>query len=154
MKETGGKMDKYEAFLKDLESAKFEHIADCVSEFIKNELDEVTKVIVITNAMAIFVTRLQEKIAIQDTTVPVVKEMCLRALHPEIGSNMFAIMNLGFMLSPNAEPYYRTIESYVFDALQRDAKLLLEEGKGSDEQKAHWQSVVDGNVPFGFRIRE
>lgn len=60
------------------------------------------------------------------------------------------------MLYPqHGDHFDKTIKQSTWEALQNEAKRLLEE-KGYAHPKviAHWQSIVDGNVPFGFTVED
>ena len=68
------------------------------------------------------------------------------------------------MLYPQYEEKFnsRTISPMRFNNLQKAAKELLEESKDENgefvghakEVLEHWQSIVDGKVPFGWTISE
>lgn len=45
-----------------------------------------------------------------------------------------------------------TMRQDTFAWLQKRSAELLAEGRGVPEVRAHWQSIVDGKVPFGWRI--
>ncbi len=58
------------------------------------------------------------------------------------------------MLYPQNEKTFRTISLETFGWIQDQAKRLLQ-SDGTSAQRdvvAHWQSIVDGAVPFGYRI--
>lgn len=59
------------------------------------------------------------------------------------------------MLYPQYDDKFdKTINSYTFNALQNEAKELLEKGSAHPLVTAHWQSIVDGVVPFGYKIKD
>lgn len=70
------------------------------------------------------------------------------------------IMNYDDMLYPQYEDKYeKTIPQDIFESLQKAAKENLENLENKDhpvhpEVAAHWQSIVDGEVPFGYKIEE
>lgn len=67
------------------------------------------------------------------------------------------IVNYDNMLYPQyGYEFEKTIPQYTFESLQKTAKKNLE--KYNDEYTspsiiAHWKSIVDGNVPFGYVVR-
>jgi hypothetical protein len=64
-----------------------------------------------------------------------------------------AFMDYDDMLIPDRKRLFTTINKEVFVDLQAKAKKLLEHPdaeKIDPEVKAHWQSVVDGKIPFGY----
>lgn len=66
------------------------------------------------------------------------------------------------MLYPQYETYFdKTISKRIWERIQKEAKRNIEEDdKRGDEVKAHphvrahWQSIVDGRIPFGYTIKE
>lgn len=59
------------------------------------------------------------------------------------------------MLYPQYDyKFDKTIDSHTFNTLQNEAKKLLEEGSAHPLVIAHWQSIVDGVVPFGYKIKD
>ena len=64
------------------------------------------------------------------------------------------IVDYDDMLYPQYEDkFQKTISSYVWADLQKQAKQNLEDsGYAHPNVIAHWQSIVDGNVPFGYEI--
>lgn len=51
--------------------------------------------------------------------------------------------------------YEKTISSSTWRALQKAAKKKLEETESAHpDVKAHWQSIVDGAVPFGYIVKD
>ena len=64
-------------------------------------------------------------------------------------------MNFDDMLYPQCDyKFDKTIDSYTFNTLQNEAKKLLEEDSAHPLVMAHWQSIVDGAVPFGYKIKD
>lgn len=66
------------------------------------------------------------------------------------------IVDYDNMLYPQCDyKFQKTISRDTFEALQEAAKKRLERSKfaHSDVVK-HWQSIVDGNVPFGYIIED
>ena len=59
------------------------------------------------------------------------------------------------MLYPQYDfKFDKTINTHVFNTLQNEAKKLLEKDSAHPVVKAHWQSIVDGVVPFGYKIKD
>jgi hypothetical protein len=59
------------------------------------------------------------------------------------------------MLYPQFEHKYKTISQNTFDWMQEQAKnLLAEDAHASREVRKHWQSIVNGVVPFGYTIED
>lgn len=66
------------------------------------------------------------------------------------------IIDFDKMLYPQYEDKFtsKTINPWQWNKLQEIAKKNLEEGLGSKSVRAHWQSIVDGKVPFGYTVKE
>lgn len=64
------------------------------------------------------------------------------------------IIDYDNMLYPQYEDKFnKTITKEKFELIQKEASKLLETRKGVHPDVAkHWQSIVDGNLPFGFTI--
>ena len=60
------------------------------------------------------------------------------------------------MLYPQyEEKFQKTISKETFQYLQNKAKERINEnGEAHEAVKAHWQSIIDGNIPFGYQITE
>jgi hypothetical protein len=57
------------------------------------------------------------------------------------------------MLYPQLEYKYKTISQDTFEYLQEQAKEhLANPDTASEEVRKHWQSIVDGVIPFGYTI--
>ena len=48
----------------------------------------------------------------------------------------------------------KTIDRSTWKALQKKAAEYLAEDRGVEEVKAHWRSIVNGVVPFGYTVKE
>lgn len=80
----------------------------------------------------------------------IVKHMCFRA--NETG---LRIIDYDNMLYPQYEyKFDKTISPDQFKRLQEIAQKNLDERGGIAEVRRHWQSIVDGKVPFGYTIKE
>ena len=66
------------------------------------------------------------------------------------------LLNYDKMLYPQFHgDFEKVITSDTWMWLQDQAKKNLVESKyACDEVMAHWQSIVDGKVPFGYRVRD
>ena len=65
------------------------------------------------------------------------------------------LVQFDHMLYPQyAEIFDRTITKYTWEYLQKTAKEQLEQkdGHACKDVVAHWQSIVDGKVPFGYTV--
>ena len=60
------------------------------------------------------------------------------------------------MLYPQYEyKYEKTIDKITWENLQKAAKKNLEESPDAHPDVIkHWQSIVDGNIPFGYKIKK
>jgi len=59
------------------------------------------------------------------------------------------------MLYPQYEHQFRTITPAVWTALQKEAERLLADAPRANEQvRAHWRSIIEGKVPFGYTVKE
>ena len=75
---------------------------------------------------------------------------------------LFKIVRYENMLYPQkAEEFEKTIYKEDWDWLQEEAKKKLDKYASEEfeetvhpDVKAHWESIVAGNVPFGYEIRE
>lgn len=66
------------------------------------------------------------------------------------------IVDFDNMLYPQYDDKFdKTISSSVWNSLQEQAKKELDDHDHAHPNvKAHWQSIVDGIVPFGYRVKE
>lgn len=66
------------------------------------------------------------------------------------------IVDYDTMLYPQyAYKFEKTISKDTFEALQKSAKKRLEESERAHPNVIkHWESIVDGNVPFGYVIKD
>ena len=70
-----------------------------------------------------------------------------------------AIIDYDEMLYPQDERKFKTISSYTWEKLQEEAKRKLkadgEDGEWAHPRvREHWQSIVDGVVPFGYEVED
>lgn len=57
------------------------------------------------------------------------------------------------MLFPQyADDFTKTMKLETFRWLQEEAKKRLAQGAAHPDVVAHWQRIVDGEVPFGFMV--
>lgn len=73
----------------------------------------------------------------------------------EMGDQPLKLLRYGNMLYPQYKEDYTSIDPKVFEWLQKEAARLLEDKTPASEKVTkHWQSIVKGKVPFGFKIKE
>lgn len=51
------------------------------------------------------------------------------------------------------DDFAKTIDAERWKAAQKEAQSLLDSGRGVESVRSHWQSIVDGKLPFGFTIK-
>ena len=66
------------------------------------------------------------------------------------------LLRISYMLEPEMREVFNTaLPRSFFDWLQEAAKERLEAlPDASKERREHWQSIVDGAVPFGYTLEE
>lgn len=65
------------------------------------------------------------------------------------------LIDYGDMLYPQYEDKFKKISEDTWIWLQEQAERNLKENSNSHPNVvAHWQSIVDGNIPFGFEIED
>lgn len=67
------------------------------------------------------------------------------------------IVDFDNMLYPQYEyKFQKTISSYTWESIQKEAKKRLEERGGCvhPDVEKHWKSIVDGVIPFGYTISD
>lgn len=66
------------------------------------------------------------------------------------------IVDYDNLLYPQYEDKFEnTISQYQWNKLQEQAKLkLIDSPDAAERVLAHWQSIVAGNIPFGFKLKE
>ena len=66
------------------------------------------------------------------------------------------IVDYDNMLYPQYQyKFEKTITPTVWEALQKEAAKNLEEIEyGHPDVRAHWKSIVEGNVPFGYSVKD
>ena len=145
----------YETELKDL------------PDFIQNLIDsydhsDMSKVNIVNVAITCLLKNLffNETLDMSEDSVLYAKYQIIRMLFPqEYGVGPFSIMKWNELLNPTAEPYFRSIPQQLWEELQQEAKLLLEQeaietGKYQEKYVDHWKSIIEGEIPFGFRLVE
>jgi hypothetical protein len=65
------------------------------------------------------------------------------------------------MLYPQySDKFDKTIDADVWDALQKQAKQKIQDDTNNEHYKAHpdvvahWKNIADGEVPFGYAVKE
>lgn len=64
------------------------------------------------------------------------------------------LQDMDDLLYPQMEYKFRSISSNVWKAVQKKAAELLAGSNGVDSVREHWQSIVDGKIPFGLTIED
>ena len=64
------------------------------------------------------------------------------------------IISFENMLYPQYEDKFTTISLEIWKILQEKAKEKLEKEKLSEKMKAHLESIVKGEVPFGWKVKK
>lgn len=63
------------------------------------------------------------------------------------------LLNYDEMLYPQCEDIFTSIQADTWQRVQEKAKEKLAEYSDADpEVRTHWQSIVDGYVPFGYHV--
>ena len=65
------------------------------------------------------------------------------------------LLDMDDLLYPQYEHKFTAISKDIWDAVKKEArKRLLERGAAHPDVVAHWESIVNGKVPFGLRIED
>ena len=65
------------------------------------------------------------------------------------------LLDMDDLLYPQYEHKFTAISKDTWDAVKKEAqKRLLERGAAHPDVVAHWESIVNGKVPFGSRIED
>lgn len=65
------------------------------------------------------------------------------------------LLDMDDLLYPQYEHKFTEISKDTWDAVKKEAKnRLLERGYAHPDVVAHWESIVNGKVPFGLRIED
>lgn len=66
------------------------------------------------------------------------------------------LINYDDMLYPQYEDAFtkKTINKEIWEAMQKKATELWLEGSGSERVRDHWHSIMEGNVPFGYKVKD
>lgn len=65
------------------------------------------------------------------------------------------LLDMDDLLYPQYEHKFTAISKDTWDAVKKEAqKRLLERGAAHPDVVAHWESIVNGKVPFGLRIED
>lgn len=78
----------------------------------------------------------------------------LQFISKELHKECFRLLDYENMLFPQYEHDFREISKSTWEWMQKKAAEYLKEGGGCKEVRDHWQSIVNGVVPFGYKIRE
>jgi hypothetical protein len=118
-----------------------------------------SKVTLVTIAAVCMIKQFFENKIIQmnDAEISAAKWSILKSLFPGIGNGPVSIIKWTNLLQVTSEPYFHTMPESIFNDIQRTARILIdqhENGKAqySDVEMEHWKKIVDGEVPYGFRL--
>ena len=65
------------------------------------------------------------------------------------------LLDMDNLLYPQYEHKFTAISKDTWDAVKKEAqKRLLERGAAHPDVVAHWESIINGRVPFGLRIHD
>ena len=65
------------------------------------------------------------------------------------------LLDMDDLLYPQYEHKFTAISKDTWDAVKKEAqKRLLERGAAHPDVVAHWESIVNGKIPFGLRIED
>lgn len=65
------------------------------------------------------------------------------------------LLDMDDLLYPQYEHKFCSISSNTWEAVQKEAqKRLLERGTAHPDVVAHWESIINGKVPFGLGIED
>ena len=65
------------------------------------------------------------------------------------------LLDMDDLLYPQYEHKFTAISKGTWDVVKKEAqKRLLERGTAHPDVVAHWESIVNGKVPFGLRIED
>ena len=65
------------------------------------------------------------------------------------------LLDMDDLLYPQYEHKFTAISKDTWDAVKKEAqKRLLERGAAHPDVVAHWESIINGKVPFGLRIED
>lgn len=137
-----------------------------IPEFVRGIVDNykhtgISKVNVVNIAMTCMLKQFFDNKLFEMTEpeVDTAKWTLIKMLFPAMGDGPISLIKWNNLLSRTAEPYFKSISQGTFDDIRSTASLLYnkykdEPGTYSPEDLAHWKSLIDGNVPFGYRIIE
>ncbi len=66
------------------------------------------------------------------------------------------IVDYDNMLFPQYDhKFEKTITSGTWESLKKEAQKNIDKGsQAHDDVKQHWKSIVDGNIPFGYKVEK
>jgi hypothetical protein len=73
-----------------------------------------------------------------------------------VGGSPLRLINYAELLHPQFEEKFTTIPPATWAEVQRHARTMLANPLAqyaSEEARRHWQSIADGNVPFGLKVQ-
>lgn len=81
----------------------------------------------------------------------------IRNMHYSQNEAGLKLLDYDKMLYPQYEYVFdKTIDQYTWNELKREAreKLLVSSERAHPDVIAHWKSIVDGKVPFGYKVKK
>lgn len=79
----------------------------------------------------------------------------IRHMNYESNKCGLRLQNMDDLLYPQYEYKFTAISEETWDSVKREAQnCLLERKYAHPAIVAHWESIVDGNIPFGLRIED
>jgi len=73
-----------------------------------------------------------------------------------VGGSPLRLINYAELLHPQYEEKFTTIPPATWAEVQQHARTMLTHPLAqyaSEEARRHWQSIADGNVPFGLKVQ-
>ena len=79
----------------------------------------------------------------------------IRHMNYESNKCGLRLLDMDDLLYPQYEHKFTAISKDTWDAVKKEAQnRLLERGNAHPDVVAHWESIVNGKVPFGLRIED
>lgn len=79
----------------------------------------------------------------------------IRSWLPEFSFSPLRMLIYEDLLYPQFARNFKTISQDIFEWIQNTAKNHLERHKdASPDLKVHWQSIIDGQIPYGLILEE
>lgn len=126
---------------------------EMIKEIDKDNAQEMITAVILAAAHMV-VNMFPEHIDTKDKSGTVMWNF-VRHWMPEFSFAPLRILIYEDLLYPQFEANYRTISKEVWEWVKREAQILLDNKKDAVPQLCeHWQSVIDGNIPYGLILDE